>query len=196
MSQPKGKRLPFSAACKTKPILNALIIKISNSPPRSQAVFILKLPAEAMAYAAQKLITPIHYKVNIIRRHVHFLTMALDIPSPAIPVMEVTDKLTPQKIASKLRQLWKVEAPVIKDLTKLIEDNGIVVNTFLFGTDRVDSRSILTDDKFPIIFFNNALLGDRQRFSLAYELGQLVMHTFSVVPIDRNVCALKYVTRI
>ena len=136
---------------------------------------------------AQKLITPIHAKVNIIRRHVHFLTMALDIPEPTIPVMEVTEKLTPQKIAIKLRQLWKVESPVIADLTKLIEGNGIVVNTFPFGTDRVDSRSILTDDKFPIIFFNNALLGDRQRFSLAYELGQLVMHTFSVVPIDRDV---------
>ncbi len=101
--------------------------------------------------------------------------------------MEVTEKQTPQKIASKLRQLWKIETPVIGDLTRLIEDKGIVISTFPFGTDRVDSRSILTDDKFPIIFFNNSLLGDRQRFSLAYELGQLIMHTFNIVPIDRDV---------
>lgn len=136
---------------------------------------------------AQKLITPIHAKVNIIRKHIHFLTMALNIPVPAIPVMEVTEKQTPQKIANKLRQLWKVESPIIEDLTRLIEDNGIVISTFPFDTDRVDSRSILTDDKFPIIFFNSSLLGDRQRFSLAYELGQLIMHTFNIVPIDRDV---------
>ena len=136
---------------------------------------------------AQKLITPIHAKVNIIRKHIHFLTMALDISVPSIPVMEVTEKQTPQKIAGKLRQLWKIETSVIDDLTRLIEDRGIVINTFPFGTDRVDSRSILTDDKFPIIFFNNSLLGDRQRFSLAYELGQLIMHTFNIVPIDRDV---------
>ena len=51
----------------------------------------------------------------------------------------------------------------------------------------VDSRTILTDDKFPIIFFNDSLLGDRQRFSLAYELGQLIMHSSSIVPLERSV---------
>ena len=136
---------------------------------------------------AQKLITPIHAKVNIVRKHVHFLTMALNIQNAPVPVMEVTETQTPQIIAAKLRQLWKVETPIIADLTKLIEDNGIVIKSFPFNTDRVDSRSILTDDKFPIIFFNESLLGDRQRFSLAYELGQLIMHTFSIVPLDRSV---------
>ena len=136
---------------------------------------------------AQKLITPIHAKVNIVRKHVHFLTMALNIQNAPVPVMEVIEMQTPQIIASKLRKLWKVETPIIADLTKLIEDNGIAIKSFPFNTDRVDSRSILTDDKFPIIFFNESLLGDRQRFSLAYELGQLIMHTFSIVPLDRSV---------
>ena len=136
---------------------------------------------------AQKLITPIHAKANIIRRHVHFLTTGLDIIAPTIPKIEVTEKQTPAKIADKLRQLWKVDTPVITDLTRLLEDKGIVISTFPFGTDRVDSRTILTDSKFPIIFFNSSLQGDRQRFSLAYELGQLIMHTFGIVPVNRNV---------
>jgi Zn-dependent peptidase ImmA (M78 family)/DNA-binding Xre family transcriptional regulator len=136
---------------------------------------------------AQKLITPIHAQVNIIRKHIHFLTNALSIDSTTIPIMEVTTEQTPQQIAIKLRKLWKVETPIIDDLTKLIESNGIVISNFAFGTDRVDSRSILTDDKFPVIFFNASLLGDRQRFTLAYELGQLVMHSSSIVPMDRDV---------
>ena len=47
---------------------------------------------------AQKLITPIHAKVNIVRRHVNFLTTALNITKPVIPIMEVTETQTPQKI--------------------------------------------------------------------------------------------------
>ena len=136
---------------------------------------------------AQKLITPIHAQVNVIRKHVHFLTMALQIPFPNIPKLEINANQTPQKIAIKLRQQWNVTTPIIANLSKLIEDNGILIKSFPFNTDRVDSRTILTDDKFPIIFLNSALLGDRQRFSLAYELGQLIMHTFSIVPLDRDV---------
>lgn len=36
-------------------------------------------------------------------------------------------------------------------------------------------------------FSSTKLLGDRQRFTLAYELGQLVMHTFNVVPSQRDI---------
>lgn len=136
---------------------------------------------------AQKLITPIHAKVNIVRKHVHFLTMALNIQNMPLPLIEVTETQTPQQIAIKLRRLWKVETSIIDNLTKLIEDNGIITKSFPFNTDRVDSRSILTDDRFPIIYCNESLLGDRQRFSLAYELGQLIMHTFGIVPVGRSV---------
>lgn len=136
---------------------------------------------------AQKLITPIHAQVNVIRKHIHFLTLALQVPSPNIPLLEVNATQTPQQIATKLRRLWNVNTPVIDNITKLIEDNGIVIKSFPFNTDRVDSRSILTDDKLPIIFLNSSLFGDRQRFSLAYELGQLIMHTFCIVGLDRDV---------
>ena len=136
---------------------------------------------------AQKLITPIHAQVNVIRKHIYFLTLALQIPNADIPILEVSATQTPQQIAIKLRKLWKVNTPVIDNITKLIEDNGIVTKSFPFNTDRVDSRSILTDDKLPIIFLNSSLLGDRQRFSVAYELGQLIMHTFCIVGLDRDV---------
>ena len=46
---------------------------------------------------------------------------------------------------------------------------------------------MFTDEKHPILFQNRSLLGNRLRYSLAYELGQLVMHTRSVVPPERDV---------
>ena len=135
---------------------------------------------------AQKLIKPIHAKVNIARNQITFLTKALNIPAPIIPALEVTAVQTPQKIATKLRRLWNIETPIIENLINVLERNGIVVRSFPFDTERVDSRSILTDTGFPIIVCNSMLLGDRQRFSLAYQLGQLIMHTISVVPLERD----------
>ena len=136
---------------------------------------------------AQKLLTPINAQINIIRKHIQFLTMALGRERPSFPNFIVSEKQGPDKIANKLRQLWNVDSVVIENLTRLIEDHSIVTGTFDFGTERVDSRSILTDDKLPIIFFNKSLLGDRQRFTLAYELGQLIMHTFNPVSPQRDI---------
>jgi Zn-dependent peptidase ImmA (M78 family)/transcriptional regulator with XRE-family HTH domain len=138
---------------------------------------------------AQRLITPIHAQVNIIRRHVQFLTRALPIDLPALPSWPVTDVCPPEKLALKLRQAWGIKEPFLPNLTHVVEQQGIVIISFDFGTERIDSRSMVTEDGYPIIFLNNKLLGDRLRFSLAYELGGLIMHTFNHVPPHRDIAS-------
>lgn len=134
-----------------------------------------------------KLITPIEAQMNIIRRHVQLVTGALGHSTAALPLYEVTEKHTPQKIATLVRKKWQVPPGPVLDLVKLLEEKGILIHCFDFGTDRVDSRSMLTDDKQPVIFLNRRLLGDRQRFSLAYELGHLLLHTYCTVSHERDV---------
>jgi Zn-dependent peptidase ImmA (M78 family)/transcriptional regulator with XRE-family HTH domain len=134
-----------------------------------------------------KLLTPIEAQMNIIRRHVQFITRALDKVVPQLPAFEVTKEKTPSMIASMVRKQWNICNGVIEDLTSILESQGIIISAFDFGTARIDSRSMFTDDKYPIIFLNRSLLGDRLRYSLAYELGQLIMHTHSVIPSERNV---------
>jgi Zn-dependent peptidase ImmA (M78 family)/transcriptional regulator with XRE-family HTH domain len=134
-----------------------------------------------------KLITPIEAQMNIIRRHVQFITRAMEQQVPALPVFNVDDINTPEKIASLVRRKWNMTAGAVDNLSKLLEEKGIIISHFDFGTGRVDSCSMLTDDGYPIIFLNKNLLGDRQRFSLAFELGHLIMHTFCEVPHDRDI---------
>jgi Zn-dependent peptidase ImmA (M78 family)/DNA-binding XRE family transcriptional regulator len=134
-----------------------------------------------------KLLTPIEAKMNIIRRHVQFVTRALDKPVPQLPFFEVTEERTPLMIASMIRRQWNINSETIENLTSILESHGIIISSFHFGTERVDSRSMFTDDKYPIIFLNRNLLGDRLRYSLAYELGQLIMHTQYVIPAGRDV---------
>ncbi len=136
---------------------------------------------------AAGVLTPISAKVNIIRFHVQYLIKALNISNPELPLFEVTEKTTPQVIAQKVRKTWKIETPVIDDTVKLIEGKGIAVANFDFGTERVDSRCVLTETKYPLIILNKTLLGDRQRFSLAFQLGHLLMHTATNVDWERDI---------
>lgn len=136
---------------------------------------------------AAKLLTPIEAQINIIRRHVQFVTRSLEKSAPELPLYEVNENNTPEKIAGLVRRKLNIPAGAIDNLSKVLEEQGIIISSFDFGTDRVDSRSMLTDDNYTIIFLNRNLLGDRQRFSLAFELGHLIMHTFSIVPHDRDI---------
>ena len=134
-----------------------------------------------------KLLTPIEAQINIIRRHVQLIMQATQLEIPALPIFEVTEKNTPERIASLVHKKWNIQEGSIENLGQLLENHGIVISSFDFGTDRVDSRSMLTDDGQPIIFLNRNLLGDRQRFSLAFEFGHLIMHTFCTVAHDRDI---------
>ena len=134
-----------------------------------------------------KLLTPIEAQMNIIRNHLQLIINGLGKGEIELPFFEVTDKRTPVQIANLIRKSWKVPLGPIENLSRLLEDKGILISSFDFGTDRVDSRSMLTDNNQPIIFLNRNLLGDRQRFSLAFELGHLIMHTFCTVAHDRDI---------
>ncbi|MBS1574692.1 MAG: XRE family transcriptional regulator [Bacteroidetes bacterium] len=134
-----------------------------------------------------KLLTPIEAQMNIIRNHVQLIINGLGNTDITLPVFEVTEKHSPEQIANLVRKSWRVPAGPIENLSRLMEDKGILISSFDFATDRVDSRSMLTDNNQPIIFLNRNLLGDRQRFSLAFELGHLIMHTYCTVAHDRDI---------
>ena len=134
-----------------------------------------------------KIISAIDAQINIIRSHVQFITRALQHQVPALPVYDVTEEQSPAQIAILLRKKWNITVPIIDNLCKLLEQQGIIICSFDFGTERVDSRTMLTDDQYPIIFLNSGSLADKQRFSLAFELGHLIMHTFCIVPHQRDI---------
>lgn len=136
---------------------------------------------------AQKLIIPIEAWINIYRLHIQKLLAMVAYEYKPIPVLSIEEYGTPEAIARKLRTLWKMEKGFVPDMVELLEKQKIIVKSFNFGTERVDGRSILTDKKVPVVFLNKTLLGDRQRFTLAYELGHLVMHLFTSPAFERDV---------
>ena len=107
---------------------------------------------------------------------VDILLKDIELPEMKLPFYEVTDRLTPSDIAQKIRFLLGVYRAPIPNLTTLLENNGIIVIKFNFGTDKLDGLTTKTNDNHIVIFLNSQMPNDRTRFSLAHELGHLIMH--------------------
>ena len=124
-----------------------------------------------------KTLTYVEANINILRLNLQKLIETMKLEAPKLPAFPVSEVGSPEDAAIKLRKLWKFPKGAIENLTEILEQNGIITVPVDFKTDRIDSRSILIDNKYPVIFYNKSLLGDRLRFSLSYELGHLVMHS-------------------
>lgn len=84
---------------------------------------------------------------------------------------------TPEDLARQLRAKWRVPNGPIRSLTTLLENHKIVVaKTWMFN-ENVDGYSFHTNSGMPVIYVNREMSIDRMRFSIAHELGHLVMHS-------------------
>ncbi len=81
-------------------------------------------------------------------------------------------------IASAVRQAWMLPRGPVADVAKVIEDSGVLIVPFDFGSDLIDAFCQHGLDRVPpLIFLNTRFKNkDRLRHTLCHELGHLVMH--------------------
>jgi len=94
--------------------------------------------------------------------------------SPAIQKIEDVETA-----AEKLRERWHLGEDPIPHLISTCEDHGIRVG-LVEGPEAFDAMAFFANDSIPVIAVNPRLPGDRQRFSIAHELG----HLFLQLPSD------------
>ena len=97
-----------------------------------------------------------------------------EMPFPQYPVEDF--EANPEKIARTVRALWQVPMGPIFSMTKAIEQAGGIVFQFDFGTRQIDGFSHRSPSLPPLFFINEGLAPDRWRWTLAHELGHIVMH--------------------
>ncbi|ABA77768.1 ImmA/IrrE family metallo-endopeptidase [Rhodobacter sphaeroides] len=85
---------------------------------------------------------------------------------------------SPADIADLLRRHWKIPSGPIKNLTRLVERAGVVVGYSDFGGANVSGVTFAVPGRPPLVLLNPSHPADRVRFTLAHELGHLVMHRF------------------
>jgi Zn-dependent peptidase ImmA (M78 family)/DNA-binding XRE family transcriptional regulator len=134
-----------------------------------------------------KILSSVEAKVSIFRMNLESLIERTKFPALKIPVLNLLAYESPEAAARQLRKLWKMPKGPVESMTALIEEHGVPVVGIDFGTERVDSWTvILSGGKHAAVVINRALLGDRLRFSLAFELGHLAMHAFIAVEAGRS----------
>lgn len=116
--------------------------------------------------------------INIRRQHIAKLMRSYEIEvAKPIPQIDIDENgLTPEKIAERLRAYWMLPRGPIKSVVEIIEGAGGIVISARFGTPLIDGLSFRAEGIPPLFFMNKDMPGDRFRFSLAHELGHIVMH--------------------
>lgn len=85
----------------------------------------------------------------------------------------------PRAVARILRGYWRIPHGPIPTMTRLVESAGCIVMFRDFATKKLDGMSGWGKDTPPIFFMNALNPVDRSRWTIAHELGHLVMHRSS-----------------
>lgn len=70
----------------------------------------------------------------------------------------------------------RIQKGPIPNLVESLERNGIIVYFINTSNDKFDGYTLFTNNVQPVIFINGSIPNDRKRFTLAHELGHLVLH--------------------
>jgi Zn-dependent peptidase ImmA (M78 family)/DNA-binding XRE family transcriptional regulator len=79
-----------------------------------------------------------------------------------------------EKVAQNVRDHWNLGTDPLENVIDIFEQNGIKVGE-IDGTENFDALTFSIDEKTPVIVVKKNVVGDRQRFSLAHEVGHIVM---------------------
>ena len=123
-------------------------------------------------------------QANVMDQAERYLQLLSLFPRPPILEWKVPDGLPTQicsyeqleECATGLRQAWSLGLNPLPDLIGTLEEHGILVLvTPVDDKGRFDGLAA-TIDGLPLVVVGESWPGDRQRFTLAHELGHLVLH--------------------
>jgi Zn-dependent peptidase ImmA (M78 family)/DNA-binding XRE family transcriptional regulator len=124
-------------------------------------------------------------ELNIRLMHLSRFLEGVDFtPTADIPTLDVEQYGSPEKISATVRAHWGVPSGPIKNLMQLVERAGIIVGFSKFGGASVSGVTFRVSGKPPLVLLNTLHPADRMRFTLAHELGHLVMHRFPTASME------------
>jgi Zn-dependent peptidase ImmA (M78 family)/transcriptional regulator with XRE-family HTH domain len=107
-------------------------------------------------------------------------------PTAQVPRLDIEQYGSPERIAATVRAHWGIPSGPIGNLMQWVERAGVVVGLSKFGGASVSGVTFRVPGKPPIILLNALHPADRMRFTLAHELGHLVMHAFPTATMEEE----------
>lgn len=120
----------------------------------------------------------VHAHVTIRRIHVERLLRSYPVEYDLFPLFPISEWDNPAKVARTVRAQMEFPSGPVFNLTEMVERFGGVIVPCDFQSAQVDGFSRWRWQLRPPLFFmSRHLPPDRWRWTLAHELGHVVMHT-------------------
>ncbi len=111
------------------------------------------------------------------------------LPRTLPAVIEQLDDI--EAVANRVREHWDLGLNPIPDLIDTLEARGLKVFTTRYDDERFEGMSAMAGDHHVIVVGGN-WSGDRQRFTVAHELGHLVLDERLTDGIDKEAAANRF----
>jgi Zn-dependent peptidase ImmA (M78 family) len=154
-----------------------------------------KMPISSFYYRKRqtmpkKQLAELEAKMDILRMSIDKLLDIVDIPEFKLPFFDIENYQEKRKAAGetarRIREFLKIPKGPIANLVETLEQNGIIVYYFKDAPEKFDGITLFSDKVQPIIFINESIPNDRKRFTIAHELGHLVLHVRTTQDLDRD----------
>ena len=123
-----------------------------------------------------RVIAELNVRIGHVRTFLASVDFAPELPLPQYNVEDFDGDL--EAIAENVRRAWYVPRGPIRSLTDYVERAGCIIIPCNMEDAHIDGVSYRVPGLPPLIFLNKNQPADRMRFSLAHELGHLVMHSY------------------
>ena len=114
-------------------------------------------------------------QMNILGLIIDRLLESVDIET-SVPNFPIDGSMNPTSIGKEIRKFWDVPRGPLQEPIRHIEDSGVIVVEWDFGSDKVDGRALYTDGGHPVIVLNQRHRGDRQKYTAVHEYVHTVRH--------------------
>lgn len=137
--------------------------------------------------ATQSALSELHGIVNVMRIGISRLLRSVDDYPVRIEHMDIEEyDNDPEQVAKLVRAAWQIPQGPIRDLIGLVEEMGAIVVRIPFPTDLIDALFLWPWGLPPLIFVNRSCPADRERFSIAHEVGHMVMHRIPTLDMEKE----------
>lgn len=132
-----------------------------------------------------KVLDRIEARMHALRLHVRWLMQGLEIqPMFSFHSMDAEEFGGPVGTAQALRRAWGRPRGPIRNLTELVEAAGGIVVLEDFGTTKLDGISCWERNGPPLFYLNMGIPAEVLRFTLAHEIGHIVMHMHPTADLE------------
>ncbi|WP_418894236.1 helix-turn-helix domain-containing protein [Limibacterium fermenti] len=118
----------------------------------------------------------IEYSDKLIGYIIDEMSESVEFPEMRLRQINIEDGFSPTKIAQYTRKYMGLTDEPVKDICGLLEDYGIIIVEVDNEVDLFDGVSFTTDNGYYVMVINRNFSNDHKRFTIAHELGHIIIH--------------------